>query len=818
MRKAIATAFLSFSVLLSPARAADVPSTVALQAALQTAGGAPLNGTYSLTIKLYPSQSSSTVLWTETMPAVQVSGGVLDVVLGQGTPIPATLFRDNGDVWVGVSVAGEPELPRSALRTVAFAFRARSAVSADQAGDLACSGCVAIGELAFDPATQAELDAHAADASAHHTRYTNAEAVAAMGAKAAGNPLHHDRYTNAEAVAAMGAKGAGNPLHHDRYTDAEAVAAVGPALNTVNGKTGGTITGNVTVTGTLSAGGSTVCTAAGNCPDKDALGALSCSSGQSPQWNGSAWVCVSGAGLPTPPSCVGPGKALQWDGSAFACVVVASGGTTQGLGYSLVDSWGATWDGHERPTATWANAKATCEAAGGRLPTATELSRVSYTGTAEVGTAYTSAWLWGIIEEYAGAHIVGRLDNGDISYSADSTVRAYRCIFPPAAPTSFTGKNCHGPAGNPCWLAKREGDRYNVDLWDRPPTSYNVAVRECAFYRAHLAWERDLSEEIMRGLPNGSNDWLWTSDGQGYNGTNFLTGVVRWSGVNTGFDDSYSAYATWAYKATGYEARFRCVGVNYDAGTHPNTITNEWVTPTTKLKSTTTDLASATLQAATSTCWNGGGHLPTSRDLHELISEGLPNGSNNWLWTSDQQGWNGTQFLVGISKWSGTDKSFSDYYSTYATWSYRTESGRPYRCVYYPVDQAYAGPSACNGGCFLSTKGGGKVKMWMDSTDRAATRFHLAVKACNDLSGHLASERDLTELIREGLPNGSNSWIWSSDQEGYNDTQFLSGIIKWSGVDTSFTGQYSTYSTWAYKINSTSYQYPYRCVWTNELR
>ena len=34
-------------------------------------------------------------------------------------------------------------------------------------------------ELAFDPATQGELDSHAGDPSAHHTRYTNAEAVTA---------------------------------------------------------------------------------------------------------------------------------------------------------------------------------------------------------------------------------------------------------------------------------------------------------------------------------------------------------------------------------------------------------------------------------------------------------------------------------------------------------------------------------------------------------------------------------------------------------------------------------------------------------------
>ena len=42
-------------------------------------------------------------------------------------------------------------------------------------------GSVTTAELAFDPATQGELDGHAGDSSAHHARYTDAEAVAAVG-------------------------------------------------------------------------------------------------------------------------------------------------------------------------------------------------------------------------------------------------------------------------------------------------------------------------------------------------------------------------------------------------------------------------------------------------------------------------------------------------------------------------------------------------------------------------------------------------------------------------------------------------------------
>jgi|GEM_PF-2225295 len=70
------------------------------------------------------------------------------------------------------------------------------------------------------------IGTHTADASAHHAKYTDAEARAAMGAKANGNPLNHDRYSNSEAVAAMGEKINANPLNHDRYTDTEAKNAL----------------------------------------------------------------------------------------------------------------------------------------------------------------------------------------------------------------------------------------------------------------------------------------------------------------------------------------------------------------------------------------------------------------------------------------------------------------------------------------------------------------------------------------------------------------------------------------------------------------
>jgi len=79
---------------------------------------------------------------------------------------------------------------------------------------------------------------HAADATAHHTRYTDAEAVAAaapsLAAHEATADAHHTRYTDAEAATAAAPAlaahvGTAN-AHHTRYSDAEAIAAVAPMI------------------------------------------------------------------------------------------------------------------------------------------------------------------------------------------------------------------------------------------------------------------------------------------------------------------------------------------------------------------------------------------------------------------------------------------------------------------------------------------------------------------------------------------------------------------------------------------------------------
>ena len=81
----------------------------------------------------------------------------------------------------------------------------------------------------------------------------------------------------------------------------------------------------------------------------------------------------------------------------------------------------------------------------------------------------------------------------------------------------------------------------------------------------------------------------------------------------------------------------------------------------------------------------------------------------------------------------------------------------------------------------------------------------------------MASERDFTEAIRGGLPNGSNTLVatWDIALGAAPNTVLRNTGVKWTGVDKNFTDVYPTYMTW---FGTMAVAAPFRCMWTNELR
>ncbi len=147
-----------------PARAA-VPSVINVQGVIRDALGDPVDGTFNLTFALYDAESGGAELWSELQPDAPVDLGVFSGLLGTDgeNPLPVEAFATADEVWLQVQVGAEPPLPRQRLVSSAYAFEAQHAVLASTAEALACSGCVSPAALDFDPATQAELNALAAD-------------------------------------------------------------------------------------------------------------------------------------------------------------------------------------------------------------------------------------------------------------------------------------------------------------------------------------------------------------------------------------------------------------------------------------------------------------------------------------------------------------------------------------------------------------------------------------------------------------------------------------------------------------------------------
>ncbi|MBM4342604.1 MAG: hypothetical protein FJ100_04420 [Deltaproteobacteria bacterium] len=135
-RMAAALAAISLALWARPAAAA-VPGALSVQAVLQSQGGAAVpDGEYIVAFALYSQQAGGSALWKEGPTIVKTSGGVFAAEVGLQTPIPASAVGGSAELWFGVAVGLDPELPRRRVLSTPFALRSGSAEGLD------CSGCV----------------------------------------------------------------------------------------------------------------------------------------------------------------------------------------------------------------------------------------------------------------------------------------------------------------------------------------------------------------------------------------------------------------------------------------------------------------------------------------------------------------------------------------------------------------------------------------------------------------------------------------------------------------------------------------------------
>ncbi|MCK4272496.1 hypothetical protein KAX22_07585 [bacterium] len=105
----------------------SVPNQLNYQGYLvDAADSVAINATLEMTFRLYDSEIKGVELWSETHPAVEVSNGLFQVLLGSVTAFPGDLF-DGSTLWLQTEVGVEVLSPRKPLISVAYGIRAETA-------------------------------------------------------------------------------------------------------------------------------------------------------------------------------------------------------------------------------------------------------------------------------------------------------------------------------------------------------------------------------------------------------------------------------------------------------------------------------------------------------------------------------------------------------------------------------------------------------------------------------------------------------------------------------------------------------------------
>jgi hypothetical protein len=88
----------------APSVQADTPPLFPIQGVLTDADGVALDGSVAVRFALYDSVDGATALWEETR-ALDLSAGAFTAYLGESVDLPPNVFRDQGSLWLGVTVA-----------------------------------------------------------------------------------------------------------------------------------------------------------------------------------------------------------------------------------------------------------------------------------------------------------------------------------------------------------------------------------------------------------------------------------------------------------------------------------------------------------------------------------------------------------------------------------------------------------------------------------------------------------------------------------------------------------------------------------------
>lgn len=105
------------------------PRILSFQGRLTDANANPITSVTDMRFAIYndDTASGSALLWQEVQSLTPDGDGIFSTLLGTVSSIPSTLFSENADLYLGITVEVDPELqPRQQLATVAYAANAET--------------------------------------------------------------------------------------------------------------------------------------------------------------------------------------------------------------------------------------------------------------------------------------------------------------------------------------------------------------------------------------------------------------------------------------------------------------------------------------------------------------------------------------------------------------------------------------------------------------------------------------------------------------------------------------------------------------------
>jgi hypothetical protein len=270
-----------------------------------------------------------------------------------------------------------------------------------------------------------------------------------------------------------------------------------------------------------------------------------------------------------------------------------------------------------------------------------------------------------------------------ITSSTTTSLRPFRCVG-----SSQSGTHPSTVADE--WIPPGGGAKSETK--DSAALGWAAAASACFAKGGHVPTTAELAELVGRGLPGGTNTWLWGADSSTAVLTSATASVLRWTGVST---PAYVGGADLNAQAKTASLAVRCLYYPVDTSYSGPAASaceggcTEIALPGgsgAKLWFDANNRAPATLQAAIDTCRLNGGHPASGRDLMEAIRAGLANGSNTFIWAGDFSLYlasptGGYELRATRVRWTGVDPAFADVFGTSSSVSLPA-SPLAYRCMW----------------------------------------------------------------------------------------------------------------------------------------